>query len=46
MKFDDNGKIIFVKSSQKPLLWVLINRGDSNEHPQQKFYEEISKIIH
>ena len=33
MIYDDNSKIIFVKSSSKPMLWVLIG-----------FYEEISKL--
>ena len=43
--FDDYSKIIFVKSSKKPMLWVLI-RIVSNEHPQHRFFEEIrSKII-
>ena len=35
--FDDNCKMIFVKSSYKPMLWVLIImpcRGDFKEHPQ------------
>ena len=47
--FDDNSKIIFVKSSYKPMLW-----GCSLESPHEailmstyniSFYEEISKII-
>ena len=45
MIFDDNSKIIFVKSSLKPILWVLIRiesprRGDSNAHPQHRFYHK------
>ena len=51
MIFDDNSKIIFVKSSLKTLLWEC---GCSLESPRHRFqmsthnigfYEKINKII-
>ena len=48
MIFDDNSKIIFVKSSLKPMLWVLISiLGEAILMSTHNigFYEEISKII-
>ena len=49
MIFDDNLKIILLISSLKPMLWVLIRiarRGDSNEHPQHRFFEAILMNTH
>ena len=46
--FDDNSKIFFVKSSLKPMLWVLIRIASEailmSTH-NIGFYDEISKII-
>ena len=45
MIFDDNSKIIFVKSSLKSMLWVLISEAILMSTHNIGFYEEISKII-
>ena len=45
MIFDDNAKIIFVKSLQKPMFWVLIRIASAMSTHNIGFYEEISKII-
>ena len=54
MIFDDNSKIIFVKFSQKPMLWVLIRNASVRRRLGEAilmsthnigFDEEISKII-
>ena len=48
MIFDDESKII-LSNLHKNLCCgcslELPRRGDSNEHPQNRIYEEISKII-
>ena len=47
MIFDDNSKIFFVKSSYKPMLWMLIRIGEAILMSTHNigFNEEISKII-
>ena len=48
MIFDDNSKIILSNLHKNLCCGCSLEsprRGDSNEHTQHRFYEEISKII-